>query len=166
MPERIIISACLLGEKCRHDGQSKQDEDVISFSSGYDVIAVCPEVWGGLPTPRPPAEIEKGDGHDVLDGNARVLRYQTGEDVTADFLDGCRKVLDTVRAAGVKLAILKERSPSCGVKKIYRNREPVTGKGVAAAALSREGLSLLTEEDIGTEMKARRAGPGTARTEL
>jgi uncharacterized protein YbbK (DUF523 family) len=107
-------------------------------------VAICPEVAGGLPIPRLPAEIQGGDGRDVLEGRAKVVR-QDGVDITEAFIKGAHQALSLARKVGAKKAILKARSPSCGVTFIHDGsftgalRE---GMGVAAALLKREGIEL------------------------
>ena len=85
--KRVLISACLLGKKCRHNGRDSKSEDVMKRFEGEELIPVCPEQLGGLSTPRPPAEIVGGDGADVLDGSAAVITVD-GEDRTREFLHG------------------------------------------------------------------------------
>jgi len=106
-------------------------------------------VLSGLPTPRPPAEIQGGDGRDVLEGRARVVNIE-GKDVTAEFLAGAQKALRIAQRRGIKEAVLKARSPSCGVGQIYdgsfsgRLRE---GDGVTTALLKRGGIIVKNNED-------------------
>lgn len=110
---------------------------------------VCPEVDGGLATPRPAAEIVGGDGHDVLDGLARVLTID-GEDVTDAFVRGADIAVRAAVEAGAKRAVLKARSPSCGCGRTYDGTFSGvlrTGDGVTAAALRRSGIHVVTEED-------------------
>ncbi|MCK4471604.1 MAG: DUF523 domain-containing protein, partial [Anaerolineae bacterium] len=114
-----------------------------------DVLPFCPEVAGGLPTPRPPAEIQGGDGGDVLEGRARVVNIE-GKDVTAEFLAGARKALRVAQRWDIKEAILKARSPSCGVGPIYDGSfsgRLVEGDGVTAALLKREGIIVRNEDE-------------------
>ncbi len=113
-------------------------------------MLVCPEEDGGLGTPRPAAEIQGGDGSDVLEGRARVMT-KTGVDVTAEYLAGAGIALRAARAAGAETAILKARSPSCGKDCVYDGtftRTPIQGDGVTAALLRREGIAILTEGEI------------------
>lgn len=113
-------------------------------------MLTCPEVDGGLGTPRPAAEIVGGDGHDVLDGKARVVT-EGGRDVTAEYVRGAELALAAARAAGATTAILKSRSPSCGRGRIYDGsftRTAVVGDGVTAALLQRNGIEVLTDEEI------------------
>jgi uncharacterized protein YbbK (DUF523 family) len=107
---------------------------------------VCPEQLGGLPTPRPPAQIIGGSGEDVLGGTARVLAPD-GRDLTAAFLRGARETLLLCRCLGITEAILKGDSPSCGVGRIYRGTERVPGNGVTAALLIREGITVRNHPD-------------------
>lgn len=114
------------------------------------LVPFCPEVAGGLPVPRPPAEIVGGDGADVLDGAARVVA-DTGEDVTEAFVAGARLALETARRAGARVALLKESSPSCGSRMIYDGTFTgtwVAGDGVTAALLEREGIRVFGEEGL------------------
>lgn len=110
----------------------------------------CPEQLGGLPTPRPPAEIRGGDGGDVLDGRARVLN-RDGADVTEQFIRGAQLTLQLAQAVRAEMVILKERSPSCGVDWIYDGTftgTVVRGCGVTTALLRRNGLRVLSDEQF------------------
>lgn len=112
--------------------------------AGRDVVSFCPEVAGGLSTPRRPAELVGGDGHDVLDGTARVVE-DTGRDVTAEFVDGARRALAAAQHAGATEALLMPRSPSCGRGEVYDGSfggELVPGDGVTAALLERNGIAV------------------------
>ncbi|MDR0965423.1 MAG: DUF523 domain-containing protein [Myxococcales bacterium] len=111
------------------------------------VLPICPELFGGLGLPRTPADLSLGDGHDVLAGKARVLD-RSGADVTHAFLKGAQLALALARAHGVRVAILKERSPSCGVHQIHRDGALVEGQGVTAALFAREGIEVFSEEDV------------------
>ncbi len=141
----IIVSACLIGCNCRYDGGTCLDEPLRARWDRGELFAVCPEQLGGLPTPRPRAEIESGSGEDVLDGRARVLRLD-GEDVTEAFITGARRTLEIVRALGAHEAILKQRSPACGCGRITRADRTVKANGVTAALLVREGLCVVPHE--------------------
>ncbi len=145
--ERVLVSACLVGIKCRFDAKGKRDHAVLKALKGKLFIPVCPEQLGGLPTPRPTAAIEGGDGVLVLEGKGRVIN-ERGEDVTENFLRGAQQTLNIARLTGTKVAILKERSPSCGVEKIIRDGQVLKGSGVTAALLLREGLEVMSEEKI------------------
>jgi uncharacterized protein YbbK (DUF523 family) len=148
--EPILVSACLAGCKCRYDGGADLTKKVSDLVAEGRAIQVCPEEDGGLPTPRPPAEIVGGDGHDVLAGRARVMTAD-GRDVTDIYLKGAEIALEAARAAGVKKAVLKSRSPSCGKGVVYDgtfSRTRTQGDGVTAALLTQNGIQVVTERDI------------------
>lgn len=118
---KILISACLVGRRVRFDGRAKTVDDTIldRWRAEERLVVVCPEVAGGLPVPRPPAEIEPGaDAEAVLDGAARI-RTPQGADVTPFFLSGARAALATAQRHGARIAVLKESSPSCGVHRVH-----------------------------------------------
>jgi uncharacterized protein YbbK (DUF523 family) len=147
---KYIVSACLAGLECRYNGKHKESKLIKHLLSKGKAIPICPEQIGGLPTPRPPAEIVNGTGLDVLERQARVLNLK-GEDVTEFFIRGAFQMLKLAKIIGCKRAILKDKSPSCGTKKIFDGsfsgvlRE---GQGVTAALLSREGIEVVNENDI------------------
>ncbi|MGA4838556.1 DUF523 domain-containing protein [Streptomyces sp. G45] len=142
--ESVLVSACLRGVPCRFDGRAKAAAEVDAVLAGRAVVPFCPEAAGGLPTPRRPAELVGGDGHDVLDGTARVVD-DTGRDVTAAFVDGAHRALAKARATGCAEAVLMPRSPSCGCGAVYDGSfsgELVPGDGVTAALLERNGVAV------------------------
>ncbi len=142
--EAILVSACLRGVPCRFDGRHKASAEIAEAVTGREVVSFCPEVAGGLPTPRRPAELVGGDGNDVLDGTARVVE-DTGRDVTAEFVDGARRALAVARHRGCTEALLMPRSPSCGRGVVYDGSfagELVPGDGVTAALLERNGITV------------------------
>ena len=141
MTERVVVSACLTGVRCRYDGGDSRAERLPDVLQGAVPLPVCPEELGGLPTPRPAAEIESGDGEDVLAGIAVVVTEE-GRDVTRNFIEGAGAALEKAQANGAKRAILKEKSPSCGVTLIKRKGEVVEGAGVFAALLKKEGFRI------------------------
>ena len=146
----ILVSACLAGRACRYDGTGAYEDTVATLVAEGRAVLVCPEVEGGLGTPRPAAEIQGGDGDDVLDGRARVIT-RDGLDVTDSYIKGAKHALAAARASGAKAAILKARSPSCGKAGVYdgtftRSLQP--GDGVTAALLRREGIEVVTEDDV------------------
>jgi len=143
----IIVSACLTGALCRYDGGHRLDEKVLRLSMEDEHVPLCPEQMGGLTTPRQPSEIIGGDGDDVLDGRARVVDAE-GKDVTAQFIKGAMEGLAIAKRIDVKKAVMKEKSPSCGVHRIYRNGILVSGKGVLTALLLREGIRVVSNEEI------------------
>lgn len=134
-----LVSGCLCGIHCRHDGGTKEREEIVRLVRQGVAVPVCPEQLGGLPTPRPAAEIDGGDGHDVLAGRAQVLT-RDGLDVTEEFVRGAHEVLRLAREMNADEVILKSRSPSCGVDVIVRDGEAAAGDGVTAALLRREGI--------------------------
>ena len=147
----VLVSACLAGLPVRHDGSSNLAAVVAELVAQGRAVLVCPEVDGGLGTPRPAAEISGGDGSDVLEGRARVLtRDRT--DVTDAYVRGARRALDAAIAAGAEVAILKARSPSCGRGRIYDGSHSHTlavGDGVTVALLRAHGIEVITEEELG-----------------
>ncbi len=146
--EVILVSACLLGLPVAYDGRGRPVAELIRQAALGRVVPVCPEVAGGLPVPRPPAEIAGGSGGDVLDGRARVLTV-AGEDVTEAYIRGAEAALALVRRYGIRLAVMKARSPSCSPSGIYdgtHSERLVPGEGVTAALLRREGVKVVSEE--------------------
>lgn len=143
---KIIVSACLLGTNCRYDGGNSKNSKVINLTKKDDLIPVCPEEAGGLPTPRPAVEIVDGDGDDVLDGKAKVLTSD-GEDKTAEFIKGGQYALELVQSEGATKVILKSRSPSCGCGEIYDGSfsgSLISGDGVTTALLKRHGIEVIS----------------------
>lgn len=137
----ILVSACLLGTACRYDGASVPCPSVIELADTLDLVPVCPEQLGGLPTPRTPSEIQP-DGR-VMD--------RAGEDRTAAFAAGAHEALRIAREHGCGLAILKSKSPSCGVRHIYDGSFSgtlISGQGVTASLLASAGITLLDETDL------------------
>ncbi|GAA4242858.1 DUF523 domain-containing protein [Actinomadura meridiana] len=150
--ERILVSSCLVGRPVRYDGAAKPlHADLFEqWRTEGRLVPFCPEISGGLPVPRPPAEIIDGDGHAVLDGTARI-RTAKGEDVTAEFLQGAHQALATARRSGARITLLKEGSPSCGSHRIYDGTHTGTripGEGVTAALLERSGIQVFSENDL------------------
>lgn len=153
---RVLVSRCLLGEPVRYDGEANPVEDSIldRWRREGRVVPVCPEVMGGLQTPRPPAEIESGegvDGADVLAGEARVLT-ESGEDVTDAFLTGARRALIEALESEARVAVLKEGSPSCGSGRMYDGtfdgQVRDGGRGVTAALLEAYDVAVYSEEEF------------------
>ncbi|MBI5492089.1 MAG: DUF523 domain-containing protein [Deltaproteobacteria bacterium] len=141
MQSPVLVSACLLGLKTRYDGADAYSQKAVDLLKKRAVVPVCPEQLGGLPTPRPRAEISSGDGVSVLEGISGVID-EFGSDATAFFLKGAHEVLKIARIVGAKEAYLKEKSPSCGTGTICRDSVCVPGPGVTAALLKKEGLAL------------------------
>ena len=135
----ILVSACLAGEPCRYNGTGCVCPAVAGLVSAGQALAVCPELLGGLSTPRATAEIVAG----------RVMTVD-GDDVTDAYQAGAQLALKLAKQAGCRLAILKARSPSCGCGQIYDGSfsgRLIPGNGVLAALLKAAGITVLTEED-------------------
>lgn len=150
MNAKILVSACLAGYNCKYNGGNNLVPVIAELVSKGLALPVCPEEWGGLPTPRPASEIKGGDGKDVLNGGAVVVDIN-GKDVTRNFLEGARKAVNKALEHSIAMAILKERSPSCGVHWIYDGtfkNIKVPGRGVLAEMLFQEGIKLSSEEDL------------------
>jgi len=145
-----LVSACLLGINCKHDGQNNLNEKIMWLAAKEMLIPICPEQLGGLGTPREPMGIIGGGGSEVLDGKARVMN-RSGEDVTENLVRGAEEVLKIAKSLGVRDAILKAKSPSCGCGRIHSGTFPdrlVEGDGVTAALLKRNGINLITEDEF------------------
>lgn len=145
----VIVSACLLGHKCRYNGKSSYLPDIVSSLQQYQIIPVCPEVSGGLSIPRSPLEISNGDGYDVWAGSAIVLN-EKGVNFTSEFQKGALSALNLCRNHRIKMAILKEKSPSCGCNRIYDgtfSTRLITGVGVTASLLKKEGIEVFSEQE-------------------
>ena len=136
----VLVSACLLGINCKYNGSNNLSEKVQAFLKDKVVIAVCPEVLGGLPTPRIPSEIRDG----------QVINRE-GESVDAAFRAGADQIMQVVQGLQIDLAILKSRSPSCGVGRIYDGTFTGTltdGDGVFAHRLMEAGVRVISEEEL------------------
>lgn len=137
---KILVSACLLGENCKYSGGNNKCDEIIELEKKHKLIPVCPECFGGLPIPRVPSEIKNG----------RVYA-KTGEDLTEAFEDGAEKSLYVAEESGCQLAILKERSPSCGFGEIYDGSfsgKTIQGNGITAQLLYDHGIVILGETKI------------------
>ncbi|NGP44591.1 DUF523 domain-containing protein [Bacillaceae bacterium SIJ1] len=144
----ILVSACLAGVACRYDASHKWQEAIHQLVDQKKAIMACPEVLGGLPTPRPPAEIHGGTGEDVLSGKA-FIRTPDGQDVTSAYLSGAYQMLELARKHEASFVVLKENSPSCGSSYIYNgnfNGTKMVGEGVTCALLRKEGFAVMSEE--------------------
>ena len=137
---KILISHCFLGENCKYTGGNNYNAELLNVLKNHELIPVCPETFGGLKSPRFPAEIV-GD---------KVL-FSDGSDVTQAFVNGAKKALEIAKAQGVKVAVLKANSPSCGSGIIYDGTftgKKVSGYGVAAKLLMENGIKVYSEQDI------------------
>lgn len=137
---KVLVSACLLGENCKYNGGNNKSEKLSAFLKDKTVVAVCPEVLGGLPTPRTPSEIVNG-----------TVFTRDGENVHAAFCAGAQKALQIAENEQVELAILQSRSPSCGAKQIYDGTfsgRKIEGQGIFAKCLSDAGIPVVDIEDL------------------
>ncbi|PWJ34182.1 DUF523 domain-containing protein [Sediminitomix flava] len=141
MKKKYLISACLAGEACRYDGKDNLKPELKALLENEDAILVCPEVMGGLPTPRTPAEIiQTEDGLKVV--------TKTGEDVTDAFQKGAEKSLAIAKKYNITHAILKAKSPSCGSGKIYDGTftgKLIDGNGITTSILEQHGIEVYSE---------------------
>lgn len=146
-----LVSACLLGVNCRYDGRNNLNEKVMRLAAKDVLIPVCPEQLGGLETPRESMRIIGGTGSEVLDGKAKILN-RSGRNVTENLIRGAKEILKIARSSGVREAILKARSPSCGCGKIHGWVSPsnrlIKGDGVTAALLKRHDIRVITEDEL------------------
>jgi len=139
--KKILISACLVGDKCRYDGKGNYNPLVEKLLEKYELVPFCPEVEGGLRTPRDPSEIQK-------DGTVITIHKK---DVTRQYDLGAEKALNICKYLGIELAVLKENSPSCGVHTVYSgnfDNRKVGGKGKTTEVLQRNGIRVISENDI------------------
>jgi len=142
-----IVSACLVGINCRFDGKNKLDRHLLEVFENGELLPVCPEQLGGLPTPRVAAKIVDGDGYDVVDGKTKVIN-EKNEDVTENFVRGATEVLRIVKLLNIEEAILESKSPSCGSGKAYdkASRSSIKCDGVLTALLKRNGIRVIPYE--------------------
>jgi uncharacterized protein YbbK (DUF523 family) len=150
--EKVLVSACLLGNPVRYNGLALifKDEILTHWLGQGRLVSICPEVAGGLPVPRPRAEIINGDGSLVLNGRTGVIN-NSGQDVTNYFLKGAHKALELARSHDIKVAVFKEGSPSCGTGYVHNGSFSgikKTGKGVAAALLEKNGIRVFSEREL------------------
>lgn len=139
-PVKLLVSACLLGCPCRYDGQAKPCPAVLALRTKHTLIPFCPEIYGGLPTPRPPAEMLE---------NRLVTR--DGRDVTHEYRRGAEIALSVYETLGCDGAVLKAKSPSCGIDMIYDGSFTGTlrnGDGVTAALFRAHGIPVIREDEI------------------
>jgi uncharacterized protein YbbK (DUF523 family) len=145
---RLLVSACLLGLNTRYDGSSTENENLFKLlnSKGVFFLPLCAEQLGGLPTPRQPAEIEKGySAKDVLGGKAKIFTKE-GRDVTVEYLRGAKQVLDICKRFNITHAFLQERSPSCGFNVVYSgdfSNKLVSGRGILTQLLIDDHIEIV-----------------------
>ncbi len=138
--ETIIVSACLLGDRCRYDGNSNYDERIELVKEKYDIVPICPEVFGGMSVPREPTELKNGLPYSI-----------SGKDVNKYFLIGTKKILNITKFKNVSKAILVEKSPSCGVHQIYNgyfNGGLIKGEGYTTKELKRLNIECYTLDEF------------------
>lgn len=142
--KKVLISSCLLGENVRYDGDNNlisQNKFIQKLQKLNLIVPICPEVEGGLPTPRVPVEIQ----------NKRAINKE-GEDKTDEFNQGANKALEIALQNGIEMAIMKSKSPSCGVGQIYDgtfSKKLINGDGISVVLLKESGIKIFTEEEIG-----------------
>ncbi|MCR5790720.1 MAG: DUF523 domain-containing protein [Lachnospiraceae bacterium] len=137
---KVAVSACLLGDDCKYNGGNNFSEKVAEFVKGQEVIPICPEVMGGLSTPREPSEIVNG-----------IVKHRDGSSVDAEFRKGARLALKKVIDSGAELVILQSRSPSCGASSIYDGTFSGTliqGQGVFAKLLTENNIKVLDVSEL------------------
>ena len=137
---KIAVSACLLGENCKYNGGNNYNEKLARFLEGHEVVGVCPEVLGGLPTPRPTSEIVDG-----------VVRHKDGTSVDKEFRKGAEVSLKIVKETGAELVILQSRSPSCGIGTIYDgtfSKTLISGDGVFVKLLKENGIRVMDVAEL------------------
>ena len=146
----IIVSACLGGMRCTYNGRNNLDPRIRRMVKDHRALPVCPERLGGLKTPRERAEISGGGGRAVLAGKARVLTVSK-KDVTRNYVAGARLVLKKAREHGALVAVLKSKSPACGLRKIYDgtfSKSIRRANGVLSQLLLDNGIFVMTEKDL------------------
>ena len=138
--EKVLVSACLLGENCKYDGKNNYSSRVLSYLEDKEIIAVCPEVMGGLSVPRACVELKNG-----------VAVNKNGEDVDGYFRAGVQKVLEKIEGKEISMAVLQPRSPSCGTKQVYDGSftgRLIPGEGMLAKALRQRGIKVVDASDL------------------
>lgn len=146
MSKMILVSACLAGVKCRYDGESNKNQSIVDLVKSGRAIAVCPELLGGLDTPRDFCE---------LNSSNRVITYK-GEDITDFYTRGAYKTLEIAKIVNAEIAILQQRSPSCGCGKIYDgsfSRKLINGDGCTAKLLKENGVIVCNDENFNEYIK-------------
>ena len=137
---KIAVSACLLGVNCKYNGGNNYNDKLAKFLEGHEVVGVCPEVLGGLPTPRPTSEIVDG-----------VARHKDGTSVDKEFRKGAEESMKIVKETGAELVILQSRSPSCGIGTIYDgtfSKTLISGDGVFVKLLKENGIRVMDVKEI------------------
>lgn len=150
-----LISACLCGINCKYNGDNNNHPYYLDLLQQGELLPICPEQLGGLPTPRASCEIIGGSGEDVLQGIAKVVN-KDGEDLSAPFIKGAREILQLAKQAGISEAIMQSRSPSCGCGRIYDGTfagKLIAGDGVTSALLKMNGIKVWNDEEYKERVK-------------
>jgi len=148
----LLVSACLLGVNCTFNEEIRKNDGVLELAEKYHLIPICPEQLGGLSTPRTSQSIVNGTGHDVLAGKTTVITLKK-EDETKAFIRGAKEALRIAQINNAELAVMRDKSPSCGSSKIYNepndsDRVLIDGCGVATALLRENKIKVLAEYEI------------------
>ncbi len=143
----IVVSACLVGRRCRYNGEHRAHAGVLRYLQGKSYLAVCPEKLAGWGVPRPSVEFRGGGARKAVAGAASVVDSR-GRDRTTALMKGARRALAQVLSSRAQEAILKEKSPSCGVRKVYREGRLVRGGGIFTYWLRRHGIATRSEESF------------------
>lgn len=147
--EKILVSACLCGINCKYNGCNNYNEEIFKLVKEGNAIPICPEVLGGLPTPRVPSEIK------IINGKKRVINKE-GIDVTSNFLKGALEVLVLAKRLNINKCILMSRSPSCGVGKIYDGtftKKLIDGNGILSGMLIDSNIEVIDVKDYVDKVK-------------
>ncbi len=148
MKRPIVVSACLAGKRCRYNGEHRAHAGVLRYLKGKRYIAICPEKLAGWGVPRPPVEFHGGGAQKTVAGEASIVDNR-GRNRTRSLMRGAKRALGRALSSHATEAILKEKSPSCGVKKVYRDGRLVRGGGVFTYWLKRHGVAVRSEESFG-----------------
>lgn len=144
--KRVLVSACLLGLKVRFDGLSKENKEILDLINNFEFIPVCPEIMGGLSTPRVPSEIRDG----------KVFN-KDGVDVTENYLRGAEEALRLCKIYNCDTVVLKSKSPSCGKGLVYDGTfsgNLVSGNGITTDYLLKNGIKVYSEDEFINEFKS------------
>lgn len=146
-PPRYIVSACLVGKACRYDGGSKAHRGVLRFLRRKRYVALCPEMLAGWGSPRPSVEFHGGGAAQVAQGKASI-KDDRGRDRTRSLARGVARAVGEADSSGAQEAILKEKSPSCGVKRVYRDGKLIRGQGLFTYWLRKKGIRVRSEKSF------------------
>ncbi|HKA34791.1 MAG TPA: DUF523 domain-containing protein [Candidatus Binatia bacterium] len=155
MMRPIVVSACLVGKRCRYNGEHRAHAGVLRYLRGKKYVAVCPEKLAGWGVPRPPVEFRGGGAQKAVDGEASIVDNR-GRNRTRSLMRGAKRALARALSSHATEAILKEKSPSCGVEKVFRDGRLVRGGGVFTYLLKRRGVAVRSEENFRERGAARK----------